>query len=152
MAHHFQGSQVRKVKWEHGDTISSIANYDQIQILKSTICLRDHLPPVLSLPRLFMGLNLACCLATEQLGSDDFLCLPVTCQPSHIPSPRHIRASVLPVAFQMLAALSLEKSTAARLPLTQRANRLGVKLAPLLFYYFFKHTNYSFLYYNKKVS
>lgn len=114
MAHPLQGSPVRKGKWEHGDTVSSMANYDQIQILKSTICLGDHLPPVLLVPQLFIGLNLACCLATEQLGSDDFLCLPVACQPSHIPRPGHLRASALPMAFQMLAALPLGKSTASR--------------------------------------
>lgn len=128
---------MRKVIWEHGDTVSSIANYDQIQILESTICRRDHLPPVLSLPELFIGLNLACCLATEQLGSDDFLCLPVTCQLSHIPSPRTPRASGSPMAFQVMAALSLGKSTAARLLLTTESQPLGVKLAPLLFYYYF---------------
>lgn len=116
MAQPLQGSPVRKVKWEHGDTVSSIAYYDRIQILKSTICLGDHLPPVLLLPQLFTGLNLVCCLATEQLGSDDFLCLPVTCQPSHIPRPGHpmVSVSVLPMAFQMLAALPLGKSTASR--------------------------------------
>ena len=152
MAQPLQGSPVRKVKWEHGDTVSSIANYDQIQILKSTICLGDHLPPVLLLPQLFIGLNLACCLATEQLGSDDFLCLPVTCQPSHIPRPGHLTVSVLPTAFQMLAALPLGKSTASRWLLTTESQLLGGKVGPSFILLFFKCTNYSFLYYNKKVS
>lgn len=154
---------MRKVKWEQGDTVSSIANYDQIQILKSTICLRGRLPPVLSLLQLFIGLNLACCLATEQLGSDDILCLPVTCQPSHIPSPRHLGASVLPMAFQMPAALSLWKSTAARLPLTTENQPLGGRVVPSFILFFLStqiipsstiikkchNTHYSFRYFQR---
>lgn len=50
--------------------VSNTARDCRTQLIKSTICLGRHLPPVPLLPEPFNGLNLTLCPATEQLGSD----------------------------------------------------------------------------------